>query len=96
MASPNDTPPTSTGNEPVAEAAGAYRNPTAKSSSPLPWILGALALLAVILLALWFVGMFDDEDDDLDELERGETLPGARLVIPAEPVAFDAPRLLVA
>ena len=83
MATPPDTNST---NKPAAEAAGAYRDPKAKSSNPLPWILGLLALLVLVLLVLWAVGVFDDDDDEIDEIEPGETLPTSRLIVPAAPV----------
>ena len=93
MANPPDTKTT---DKPAAEAAGAYRDPKAKSSNPLPWILGLLALLVLVLLILWAVGLFDDEDDDVDELEPGETLPNTRLIVPAPDLAAAEWRLTVA
>ena len=95
MATPPTNQPRSSDESAPAEAAGAYRQPQSKSSNPLPWILGLLALIAAIVLIAWAVGLFDDEDDDRDELEPGETLPGTSYIVPATPAHAQPFRLIV-
>ena len=63
-----------------AEAAGAYTDPSTKTttrpparntaSNPLPKILAAVAALAVLLLVLWALGVFGG-DDDASDADRG-------------------------
>ena len=94
MATPPTNQPRSNDESAPAEAAGAYRQPQSKSN-PLPWILGLLALIAAIVLIAWAVGLFDDEDDDRDELEPGETLPETSYIVPATPAHAQPFRLIV-
>ena len=76
-----------TRNPKEGDAVGAYKNKGRGTTSMLPWILGLVGLLLVVLLLLWILGVFDDDVDGVDrtseptgqvddDLPYGESDPG--------------------
>ena len=55
-----------TKNPKEGDAVGAYKDAGRNTTSILPWILGLVGLLLVILLLLWVLGVFSDGVDEVD------------------------------
>ena len=88
--------------KPAPEAAGAYKEPTHvggttpgtprardTGSNPLPKILAALGVLAALLLLLWALGVFGDDDNEA--YDNDPTLDRPAAVEPVTPAPAGTP-----